>query len=153
MDVMNLVATIPAWAYDFCYYYVAAAAVLVVFSLTQIYELLTLTGELKKAVPVVSTVLLLVLNAAFSVVMAMMQFWICRSALAPKKEHFAVQCKSTEDCTAVAGSQRPGSLCNCGARGLCGGCAMNNDMQPEAAFSKEFDLPLASIDAHSVMRM
>ena len=131
---------VPAWAYDFCYYFLALAAVIVVSTLYTLVQLVTMPSGLKKAVPFTTTVLVLLLSGVFSVVLAMMQFWICRSALAP--EGFAVTCKKPEDCTAVAGTQS-GSLCTCGARGFCAGCTMNSDMEP--SMMPEYNMPLAGL--------
>jgi len=126
---MNIMQ-VPTWAYDFCYYFLALAAVLAVHSVYALVQLFYLPAGLKKVIPFTPTVIALVLSGVLTVVLSMMQFWICRSALAPTKEKFATTCRSIEDCTAVAGTQRPGSLCTCGARGLCGGCTMNSDMEP-----------------------
>lgn len=131
---------VPAWAYDFCYYFLALAAVIVVSTLYTLVQLVTMPSGLKKAVPFTATVLVLLLSGVFSVVLAMMQFWICRSALAP--EGFAVTCKKDEDCTAVAGTQS-GSLCTCGDRGFCAGCTMNSDMEP--SMMPEYNMPLAGL--------
>ena len=141
MDALNLVVKVPAWAYDFCYYYLAVAAVVVVYSLFTLGRLVMLPSLVKKAVPVTAVAVSLILSGAVTVLLTMMQFWVCRSALAPRTEKFAVACKKTEDCTAVAGTQKPGSLCSCGGRGFCAGCTMNSDMEP--SMLPEYDAPLA----------
>lgn len=145
MDALNVVVQVPAWAYDFCYYYLALAGVVVVYSLYSVVELLTLPALVKRVVPVFSLSLALLLSGAVTVLLTMMQFWVCRSALAPHAavEKFAVACKKNEDCTAVTGTQPPGSLCTCGGRGFCGGCTMNNNMEP--SMLPEYDMPLAGI--------
>lgn len=130
---------VPSWAYDFCYYFLALAAVLAVNTLYALVQLFYLPAGLKKAIPFTPTVIALVLSGVVTVVLAMMQFWICRSALAPK-EHFATKCSAPENCTAVAGTQS-GGPCTCGARGFCAGCTMNSDMEP--SMMSEYDMPLA----------
>jgi hypothetical protein len=143
MDALNMVVQVPAWAYDFCYYYLAVAAVVVVYSLYSLVQLLTLPSLVKKVVPVTAIAISLILSGAVTVLLTMMQFWVCRSALAPRMEKFAVTCKKPEDCTAVAGTQPAGSLCTCGQRGFCAGCVVNNDMEP--SMMPEYDMPLAGI--------
>jgi len=143
MDVLNVVVQVPSWAYDFCYYYLAVAAVVVVYSLYSLVQLFSLPLLVKKIVPVTTIGIGLVISSAVTVLLSMMQFWVCRSALAPRKEKFAVTCKTSEDCTAVTGTQRAGSLCTCGKRGFCAGCTMNNDMEP--SMLPEYDMPLAGI--------
>ncbi len=151
MDTLNKIIQVPTWAYDFCYYYLAAAAIVVLYSLYSVYQLFTLPSVVKRFVPVTSTAVALLLSGAITALLAMMQFWVCRSALTPpppkpllgaaapaKKEGFAVKCAATSDCEAVMGTpQGPG--CSCGARGLCGGCFMRNDMEPQPSFSGAFD--------------
>ena len=112
------------------------------YSVYTIVQLFLMPGAYKRVVPFVSTVLALGLSSLVSIVLALMQFWVCRSALKPaaaeaKKEAFAVACKSGEDCTAVAGTPQ-GSTCACGGRGVCGGCVMQNDMEPQASFAAAF---------------
>ena len=133
---MDSVLATPSWAYDFCYYYAFVAAIVVVSAGYSIVKLLLLPALAKKFVPVTSLVLSLVLSAAVSVVLTMMQFWICRGAL--KREAFAVQCdksKGNADCLSVMGTPQS-SDCTCGDRGFCGGCVMRNNME-----SQGLDLP------------
>jgi hypothetical protein len=120
MDAFNAVVQVPSWAYDFCYYYLAAAALVVVYSVYSIVTVLMLPASVKKAVPVVSMVTALLLSGIVSSVLVMMQFWICRSALRPV-EKFASSCGSAADCAASAGVPQD-STCTCGERGFCGGC-------------------------------
>lgn len=141
---MNFVQ-VPGWAYDFCYYFLALAAVLAVNTVYALYQLFVMPAGLKKAIPFTATVIALILSGVLTVVLSMMQFWICRSALASSKEAFAVACKNTEDCLAVAGTQSADSLCTCGGRGFCGGCSNNNNMEP--SMMPEYDMPLAGIKA------
>jgi len=129
MDALNMIITVPSWAYDFCFYYVAVAAVIAVFTVYNIVQVLVLPSPLQKAVGALSIVLNLIVATAVSILLVLMQFWICRGALKPTKEAFAVTCKKSEDCTAVMGTQPEGSPCTCGERGFCGGCQMNNHME------------------------
>lgn len=129
MDALNMIITVPSWAYDFCFYYVAVAAVVTIFSLYTIVRVLLFPTPLMKEIGGLGIVLNIVLATGVSVLLTMMQFWICRGALKPTTESFAVTCNKTEDCTAVAGTQCEGSLCTCGDRGFCAGCTMNNHME------------------------
>jgi hypothetical protein len=149
MNMLNAVIQVPAWAYDFCYYYFAVAAIIAIFGVYSIVTLFTLPSSTKKLLPLAMMVLSMSLPIVLSVVLGLMQFWICRSALRPSaaKEAFAVKCAKDADCTAVMGTpQGPaasalgmqGSLCSCGGRGTCGGCVMQNNMEPQASFSAEF---------------
>jgi hypothetical protein len=135
MDAFNKIVAIPAWAYDFCYYYLAVAVMVVVYSLFALYKLLVLPGVVKKFVPTTTMALALILSGAVTTLLTMLQFWVCRGALAPsrKAEGFAVKCSSDSDCKAVNGVPQ-GPNCSCGARGLCGGCTVRNDMEPQASF-------------------
>ena len=139
MDAFNKIVAIPTWAYDFCYYYLAVAALVVIYSLYALYKLLVLPGVVKKFVPTTTMAIALILSGAVTTLLTMMQFWICRGALAPvagkrMAEGFAVKCSSDGDCTAVNGVPQ-GAQCSCGARGLCGGCTMRNNMEPQASFN------------------
>ena len=142
MDVLNTVIQVPSWAYDFCYYYFAVAVIVALYSVYSLVQLFLMPGAYRRVVPFVSTILALALSSLVSIVLALMQFWVCRSALKPsaaatKKEPFAVACKSGEDCTAVAGTPQ-GSTCTCSDRGFCGGCVMQNNMEPQAEFAAAF---------------
>jgi hypothetical protein len=147
MDALDMFVKVPSWAYDFCYYYLAVAAVVVVYSLYSIFQLFMLPAVVQKVVPVASLTIALLISGVVATLLTMMQFWICRSALAPKKEkfacqkmkdtrggpvgveEFAVQCQKSEDCLAVAGKQHcDKSGCTCGERGLCAGCVMDSNM-------------------------
>jgi hypothetical protein len=135
MGALDMFIKVPSWAYDFCYYYLAVAALIAVYSIWALVKLFTLPGMIKKFVPTTTMAIALVLSGGFSVLLTMMQFWVCRSALAPTavgKEKFAVACKSEGDCTAVNGVPQR-DTCTCGARGLCGGCTMQNNMEPSPA--------------------
>jgi hypothetical protein len=147
MDALNRIVAVPAWAYDFCWFYFAVAIMILVNSTWALWRLFSLPSLVKKVIPTTSVTIAIVLSGAFSIVLSMMQFWICRSSLAPTKresfadlrkkgmmsgvaEKFAVACANDADCTAVMGTQPADSLCSCGGRGFCGGCVMNNNMEP-----------------------
>ena len=121
---------VPSWAYDFCYYYAALAAIVVVYAVYTLFELFTLPATIAKSVPVTGIAISLILSSLVSVVLVMMQFWICRAALAPK-EKFADKCDTDADCLDINGTQHcDRSMGNCGARKLCGGYYFNGDMKP-----------------------
>jgi len=128
MESLNTLIAVPSWAYDFCYYYFFVAVLVVVTTVVTILQLVLLPASVKKAAPVTITILALLLSALVTSILAMMQFWVCRSALKPSTENFAVQCKTTGDCKAVTGDG--GKSCECGGRGLCGGCVMQNNTEP-----------------------
>lgn len=138
MDALNRIVAIPAWAYDFCWVYFVMAALIFVNGIWALWKLVSLPAIVRKVLPLPSIFIAILLSGAFSIALAMMQFWICRSSLKPGKEHFAVTCKGDADCTAVMGTQSAGSACTCGGRGFCGGCVMNNNMEPQSSFASEF---------------
>jgi hypothetical protein len=153
MEALNHVIAVPSWAYDFCYYYLAVAAIIAVYGVWALIKIFMLPGFVKKFVPMTTLTISIVLSTGLALVLTMMQFWICRSSLRPgaekfanhgkgsgsmMAEKFAVTCANDADCTAVMGTQPAGSLCSCGGRGFCGGCMMNNNMEPQASFSSDF---------------
>jgi hypothetical protein len=143
MDALNRIVQVPAWAYDFCYYYLAVAAIVVVFTLYSLWKLFMLPNIVKRFVPTATMGFSLILSGAVTVLLTMMQFWICRSSLAGpsvRKEGFASKCSSDADCKGINGAQGP--PCTCGARGLCGGCTMRNNVEP--SWSDEYAQPLAA---------
>lgn len=141
MDALNRIIQVPAWAYDFCYYYLAVAAIVVIFTLYSLWKLFMLPNIVKRFVPTATMGFSLILSGAVTVLLTMMQFWICRSALIPaSKEGFASKCSSDTDCQAINGPQ--GGLCTCGARGVCAGCTMRNNVEP--SWSDEYSQPLAA---------
>lgn len=129
MDTVTMVLDTPSWAYDFCYYYAFVAAIVVVSTVYSIVSLFMLPAVVKKLMPISSITISLMLSAVVSIVLTMMQFWICRGALKPKVEKFAANCQSGEDCTAIMGTPQP-SYSECGARKKCGGYTMQNNMEP-----------------------
>ena len=171
MDALKAIIVVPSWAYDFCYYYLAMAVIVALYGLYALVKLFTLPGMIKKFIPTTTIAIGLILSLGLSVVLSMMQFWICRSALSPaaakkegfvakaksgkegfrasanadgtlafpgfSREGFAVKCSGDADCQAVMGTPQ-GPTCSCGGRGLCGGCVMQNNMEPQPEFSSEF---------------
>lgn len=198
MDALNRIVAIPSWAYDFCWYYAAVAAIVAVYSVWGIVQLFMLPGVVKRFVPTLGLSIGMALSSIVTIVLVMMQFWICRASLAPTRstekfaaksgshamegfaahmksgsyprpmgtegfaahmksgshamnegfaarssgsaayprsigEGFATACKSGADCTAVAGLPQ-GSDCSCGGRGFCGGCVMQNNMEPSMGY-------------------
>lgn len=133
---MESIIRVPAWAYDFCYYNLAMAALVVVATLYSVVLLLLAPGLsfMKKFFPILT----LLSSGLVTVVLTMMNFWVCRSALAPNKnketfrdrpsapggrfgsETFAVMCANDKDCQAA--STDTSKSCTCGGRGVCGGC-------------------------------
>lgn len=144
MNALKSIETAPAWAYDFCYYYLIAAAITALYSLWALIQLFSVPGAVKRMVPTLSLTVALLLSGTLAVVFGLMNFWICRGALKPTaapattKEMFAVGCSTDADCHAVMGMPQNPSLCSCGARGVCGGCVMRNNMEPQTSFSDEF---------------
>ena len=132
MDTVNRVLETPSWAYDFCYYYAFVAAIVVVSTVYSIVTLLMLPVIAKKFLPITSISFSLILSALVTVVLTMMQFWICRGALkstTKRVEQFAANCQNADDCTAIMGTPQP-SYSECGARKKCGGYVMQNNMEP-----------------------
>jgi hypothetical protein len=134
MDTLEKLLAVPSWAVEFCPIYLIVAAVAVLGNLTLLASLLfigptgraVLAGSMKMSL--LGLVIALILNSVVIGFMGSLQFWVCKSALSPK-EAFSVKCNSTKDCTAVAGLPQ-GSGCTCGARGLCGSCIQQNNMEP-----------------------
>ena len=163
MEAVQRIIAVPSWAYDFCYYYFAVAVIVAVYGIWALVKLFTLPGFVKKFIPSTTLAISIILSSGLAVVLTLMQFWVCRSALKPgsekfanaakmgmkTKEKFAVACANDGDCTAVMGTQPAGSLCTCGGRGFCGGCVMNNNMEPQASFGSDF----APIEGFSAMPM
>lgn len=137
MDALQSLLAVPSWAVNFCPVYLISAAVVVVANLSVLLAILflgpTFRSALSASLKMTATAILitLVLNSVVIVFMALLQFWVCKSALTPKQvEAFAVKCKSLQDCTAVNGVPQ-GSACTCGERGVCGGCTFQNNMEPD----------------------
>ena len=139
--MINAVIQVPAWAYDLCWYYFAVAAVVAVLGVASIVQIFMIPGSIRRFVPTAFLALTIIITVGINVILALMQFWICRSArkapVAAKKESFAVACSSSQDCPAVNGTPQ-GSTCACGGRGVCGGCVFQNNMEPQPSFSSDF---------------
>ncbi len=140
--MINAVIQVPSWAYDLCWYYFAVAAVVAVLGVTSLVQIFLIPGSVRRFVPTAFLALTIIIAVGINVILALMQFWICRSALkAPagpgKKESFAVACSADADCQAVNGAPQ-GSTCACGGRGVCGGCTFQNNMEPQPSFSADF---------------
>jgi hypothetical protein len=145
MSGLDMFLNVPSWAYDFCYYYFAVAAIVALYTIYALFELFMMPNAVKRFVPMATMAIALILSGIVSGVLALMQFWVCRSALkgTTGKEKFAVKCDKEEDCTAVMGTPQKSGLCSCGGRGLCGGCVMQNNMEP--AMLPEYNEGYASI--------
>lgn len=140
MDMINAVVQVPSWAYDVCWYYFAVAAVIAILGVTSLVQLFLVPGSVRRFVPTAFLALTIIFTIGVNVVLTLMQFWICRSALkapAKKAEAFAVACSGDADCHAVNGAPQ-GSTCTCGERGVCGGCVFQNNMEPQPSFSSDF---------------
>ena len=83
MDSIKKLIEKPAWAYDFCYYFLAAAAVIAIYGVYTMIRLFTLPTIVQKFVPTTMIALSITFSVILSVILAMMQFWICRTALVP----------------------------------------------------------------------
>jgi hypothetical protein len=86
---MNTVQSLlhpPSWAYDLCYYYLAGAVLIVVANVVLLVQILTAPSAFKKVIPLVGIVISVVLSTGIAVLMALMEFWVCRSALRPSVE-------------------------------------------------------------------
>lgn len=136
----------PSWVASGCYVFLAVAIVLAIFAVHNVFELYSLPASMfKKGTSVLSIAVSLLLTAAFSVLMAMMQYWMCSSVFKsgpPTKESFAVPCKTDAECTAVMGSPQR-DYAACGARGTCGSYTMQNNMEP--SMLPAYDAPMGGV--------
>jgi hypothetical protein len=128
---METILTVPSWAPNVCYVYLAAAAIVVLNGIWALFQVFTTPSVVRKFIPMITLSIYVIISSIVVTVMTMMQFWICRSALKQTgaKEKFAVKCESETDCTAVTGTPQR-DTCSCGGRGFCGGCQMQNNMEP-----------------------
>jgi hypothetical protein len=83
MDAVKKLIEQPTWAFEFCYYFLAAAAIIAFYGIYTLFHIFTLPSIVQKFVPTTMVALSITLSVILSVVLAMMQFWICRAALAP----------------------------------------------------------------------
>lgn len=122
---MDAIIRVPTWAYDFCYYYLIVAIFVAVATVYSVV-LLVASPIKKKIVPILT----LLSSGVVTVVLTMMQFWVCRSALAPTTkqvataEKFATMCANDKDCQAATSDTT--ATCTCGGRGMCTGCLYRN---------------------------
>ena len=134
MDALQKLLAVPSWAVEFCPVYLIAAAIVVVINLSTLVSLAFMSATtlriltISTNMSVTGLVITLILNTVVVGFMGSLQYWVCKSALSPK-EAFAVKCSSTKNCTDVAGLPQ-GSACTCGARGVCGSCIFQNNMEP-----------------------
>jgi len=143
MDFWNSIVTAPNWANQLCYYYLAVAAIMTVYGVWALSSLFLLPAAVQKNIPVIATAIGLIVSVGVAIVLTMLQFWICRGALAAR-EKFAVRCKSDRDCKAVMGEPQNSSVAECGAAGYCGGYVMRNNMEPQPCYDALFTSPAAS---------
>ena len=134
MDALQKLLAVPSWAVEFCPVYLIAAAIVVVINLSVLVSLAFMSSAALRLLAtttkmsIAGFVVTLILNTVVVGFMGSLQYWVCKSALSPK-EAFAVKCSSTKNCTDVAGLPQ-GSACTCGARGVCGSCIFQNNMEP-----------------------
>lgn len=82
MEFVKKLSEQPAWAFDFCYYFLAAAVVIAIYGIYTLMRIFSLPSIVQKFVPTTMVALSITFSVILSVVLAMMQFWICRAALA-----------------------------------------------------------------------
>ena len=134
MDALQKLLAVPSWAVEFCPVYLIAAAIVVAINVAFLVSLAFMSSaalrilSIRTDMSIIGLVITLLLNTVVVGFMGSLQYWVCKSALSPK-EAFAVKCQSTKDCTDVAGLPQ-GTACTCGARGVCGSCLMQNNMEP-----------------------
>jgi hypothetical protein len=136
MEVIDRLLATPSWAYQACYVYPTIAFISILFGIIGVVSMVMLPAATKKSVPIGMVISSSIIQMVVLAFFALMNFWICRGALATK-EKFAVTCKSTDDCQGVMGLPQS-SECQCGARGLCGGCVMRNNTIPQSSFDAQF---------------
>ena len=122
MDTLLALAKPPTWAADLCWYYFAVAALVAVYGLWAVVRLFTLPSTVQKNVPVWLLAVGILLSSGVAVVLTLLQFWICRGALAPAatKERFAV--------ALGAMGQPQGEGCEDASGGQRGRCVMQNNV-------------------------
>jgi hypothetical protein len=127
---MENILNVPSWAPTACYFYIGAAAIVIIQGIWILFQVFTTPSVVRRFIPMIALAIYVILSTLIVGIMTMMQFWICRSALSSSsKEKFATKCETDADCTAVAGVPQR-DTCTCGARGFCGGCMMQNNMEP-----------------------
>jgi hypothetical protein len=79
MSGLDMFLNVPSWAYDFCYYYFAVAAIVALYTIYALFELFMMPNAVKRFVPMATMAIALILSGIVSGVLALMQFWVCRS--------------------------------------------------------------------------
>lgn len=82
MEAIKKLIEQPSWAFDFCYYFLAAAIIIALYGVYTVFHIFMLPSIVQKFIPTTMIALSIALSVILSVVLAMMQFWICRAALA-----------------------------------------------------------------------
>lgn len=128
---MENILNVPSWAPSLCYVYLGVAAIIALQGIWLLFKVFTTPSVVHRFIPTIALAIYVILSTVVVGTMAMLQFWVCNSALSPatKKEKFATKCETDADCTAVAGVPQR-DTCSCGGRGFCGGCMMQNNMEP-----------------------
>lgn len=132
----------PSWVASGCYIFLAVAIVVGIFAIYNVFVLYGLPASVVKGVPLLPVAISLLLSAALSILLAMMQHWMCTTVFPAKTEAFAVPCQTNQDCTAVMGSPQR-DYAACGARGSCGGYTMQNNMEP--SMLPAYDAPMGGL--------
>ncbi len=73
--------TVPSWAYNACYYILAAVGLFLAYSIWQVVRIYSMTKSVTATGIMAVGTLISMSIMAFTF---MMQFWICRSALKPQ---------------------------------------------------------------------
>lgn len=144
---MNVIQP-PTWVASGCYIFLAIAIVLAVYAVYNVFVLYGLPASVVKGIPLLPVAISLLLSAGLSILLAMMQFWICSTVFPAKTEAFAVPCKTNEDCSAVMGAPQR-DYAACGARGTCGSYTMQNNMEP--SMLPAYDAPMGGVGLGGLM--
>ena len=132
----------PSWVASGCYIFLALAIVIGIYAVYQVFLLYSLPASVVKGISLLPISISLLLSAALSILLAMMQHWMCTTVFPAKTEPFAVPCKTSEECARVGGAPQPGYEA-CQARGSCGGYTIQNNMEP--SMLPAYDAPLGGL--------
>jgi hypothetical protein len=132
----------PSWVASGCYIFLAVAIVLAISAVYNVFILYSLPASVVKGIPLLPTAITLLLSAGLSILLAMMQHWMCTAVFPVKTEAFAVPCKNDAECVAVMGSPQR-DYAACGARGTCGSYTMQNNMEP--SMLPAYDAPMGGV--------
>lgn len=132
----------PSWVASGCYIFLALAIVIGIYAVYQVFLLYSLPASVVKGISLLPISISLLLSAALSILLAMMQHWMCTTVFPAKTEAFAVPCKTSEECARVGGAPQPGYEA-CQARGSCGGYTIQNNMEP--SMLPAYDAPLGGL--------